>query len=82
MAENDNTKAIVTAFVVGGVIGAALGILFAPKAGKETREDINEWMGETYEKGKEKMHKLGDEIKHRKEQLSQAFGKDKEKEAA
>ncbi|HQI24271.1 MAG TPA: YtxH domain-containing protein [Smithella sp.] len=26
--------------LVGGLIGAAVGILFAPKSGKETREDI------------------------------------------
>ena len=77
MAENDKTTAVITAFVVGGLVGAALGVLFAPKAGKETRGDINEWMGETFEKGKEKMHKMGEEIKHRKEQIAQAF-KDKE----
>jgi|SRR3989339_369096 len=29
-------------FVLGGIIGATLGILLAPKAGKETREDIKE----------------------------------------
>ena len=29
-------------FIVGGIAGGVLGILFAPKAGKETREDISE----------------------------------------
>lgn len=27
-------------FIVGGIVGSILGILFAPKAGAETREDI------------------------------------------
>jgi gas vesicle protein len=27
-------------FIVGGIVGGVLGILFAPKAGAETREDI------------------------------------------
>ncbi|UCE27059.1 MAG: YtxH domain-containing protein [Candidatus Coatesbacteria bacterium] len=27
-------------FIVGGIVGSVLGILFAPKAGAETREDI------------------------------------------
>lgn len=60
---------IVGAFVVGGLIGAALGILFAPKAGKETRAELGEWMEETKEKAKEKIEKLEAEIKHRKDQL-------------
>jgi len=60
---------IVGAFIVGGLIGAALGMLFAPKAGKETREQIGEWMDETKEKAKEKLEKLEEEIKKRKEHL-------------
>lgn len=31
-------------FAVGAGIGAALGMLFAPKAGKVLREDVNDWL--------------------------------------
>ncbi len=68
MSENKGGE-IVGAFLVGGLIGAALGILFAPKAGKETREEIGGWMEETKEKAKEKLEKLEEEIKRRKDQL-------------
>ncbi|HPL62587.1 MAG: YtxH domain-containing protein [Syntrophales bacterium] len=39
--------------LVGGLIGAALGILFAPKSGKETREDIARKTEELVTKAKE-----------------------------
>jgi gas vesicle protein len=68
MAENKGGE-IIGAFVVGGLIGAALGILFAPKAGKETREQLGDWMEETKEKAKENIEKLEAEIKRRKEHL-------------
>lgn len=29
---------------VGAGIGAVIGMLFAPKAGKELRDDVNEWL--------------------------------------
>jgi gas vesicle protein len=68
MSENRGGE-IIGAFVLGGLIGAALGVLFAPKAGKETREQLNTWMDETKEKAKEKLEKLEEEIKRRKEHL-------------
>ena len=68
MSEN-RTGEIISAFLLGGIIGAALGILLAPASGKETREKVCEWMDETKEKAKEKLEKLEEEIKRRKEQL-------------
>ncbi|HOW88717.1 MAG TPA: YtxH domain-containing protein [Elusimicrobiales bacterium] len=68
MSEQRNGD-VLTAFVLGGIIGAALGILFAPAKGKETREKINDWLEDTKEKAKEKLDTLEEEIKKRKEQL-------------
>ncbi len=68
MSENRNGE-ILTAFLLGGVIGAALGILFAPASGKVTRERLNDWLEEKGENAKEAIEKLENELKKRKEQL-------------
>lgn len=60
---------IIGSFLMGSLIGAALGVLFAPKAGKETREQLGTWMDETKGKAKEKLEKLEEEIKARKDHL-------------
>ena len=39
-------------FILGAGIGATLGILFAPKSGKETREDVKKTMEELVNKAK------------------------------
>ncbi len=38
---NDDTKTIAGAFLLGGLIGAGIALLYAPKSGRETRRDIS-----------------------------------------
>ncbi len=40
------TGLVFLSFVVGAIVGGVLGILFAPKAGAETREDIAKFTAE------------------------------------
>jgi gas vesicle protein len=37
---DDDYKKIAGAFLLGGVIGAAVALLYAPKSGRDTRKDI------------------------------------------
>lgn len=37
---NDDSSKVATAFLVGGVIGAFIALLYAPKSGARTRRDI------------------------------------------
>lgn len=39
--QNINTKDFIIGALVGGMVGAALALAFAPKSGKELRRDIN-----------------------------------------
>ncbi|MEE0978454.1 MAG: YtxH domain-containing protein [Muribaculaceae bacterium] len=41
---NSNVTCAVAALFGGLVIGAALGVAFAPKAGRETRDDIRDYV--------------------------------------
>ena len=68
MSEN-RSGGILSAFMIGGIIGAAIGVLFAPAKGKDTREKLNDWIDDTTEKAKDALETVEDEIKKRKEQL-------------
>lgn len=80
MAAEDYVKGL----VIGGLIGAAIGILYAPKSGKETREEIShsaeELLKKTraqYEEVCKKIEKLADEEKEmligKKEKIKRAI---------
>ena len=56
-------------FLTGAAIGAALGVLFAPRAGCETREKLADWLKERREKGGELLHKIKDESLAKKEAI-------------
>ena len=76
--------ACVKGLIIGGLIGAALGILYAPKSGKETREEISHSAEELLKKTKaqyeevcKKIEKLADQEKElligKKEKIKKAF---------
>ena len=48
---------------IGGLIGVVLGILYAPKSGKETREDIARTTEDLLSKGKEEYEKAVEKSK-------------------
>ncbi|MDI6641918.1 MAG: YtxH domain-containing protein [Elusimicrobiota bacterium] len=71
MAEKNSGETIL-AFLLGGIIGACLGILFAPNSGKETRrklkvllEDLGEKAEDWIEEGKEKVEDVVSDVKER-----------------
>lgn len=50
---NANASGVVLSFLLGGLTGAALAILFAPRSGRETREMLGERLREGTERGRE-----------------------------
>jgi gas vesicle protein len=52
MIREKSKKGIFISFLLGGAIGGALALLFAPKAGKSLRRDIGRKTGELIEEGK------------------------------
>ena len=80
MAADDCIKGL----LIGGLIGAVVGILYAPKSGEETREEIRHSAEELLEKAKcqyeeayRKVEKLADREKEsiigKKERLKRAL---------
>lgn len=72
MAENNSGESIL-AFLVGGLIGGALGVLLAPRKGSETREMLTDWLEEKREKTKSFVKEERDALLHKKEQIEAAW---------
>ena len=53
MAEKDNGSSFAIGFLLGAIAGVAIGFLYAPKPGKETRTLLKEKAGEGLELAKE-----------------------------
>jgi gas vesicle protein len=68
---SDN-KDTLLAFILGGLIGAAVGVLYAPKSGKETRRDIRRFNEDVADKVKD----LGEDLTDKGRKIYEE-GKDK-----
>lgn len=59
MADKDTGLSFSTGFILGAVVGVAIGFLYAPKPGKETRELLKE----KAEKAREKASEVAEKAK-------------------
>jgi gas vesicle protein len=50
---NANASGVIVAFLLGGLAGAALAMLYAPRSGKETRDILGDKLREGAERGRE-----------------------------
>ena len=69
---DSNAADRITYLLIGAGIGASLALLFAPKTGKELRDDIADVSRRTYRKGAEGVHAAG-------EKLTEGVGSGREK---
>jgi gas vesicle protein len=53
MSEKDGGSSFLIGFIIGAVAGIAVGFLYAPKSGRETRALLKEKVGEVREKATE-----------------------------
>src|SRR5258707_12826438 len=51
--QGSNASGVILSFLLGGLTGAALAILFAPRSGRETREMLGEKLKEGADLGRE-----------------------------
>ena len=52
--ESDSSaSSVILAFLLGGLTGAAVALLYAPRSGKETRDLLSERVRETAERGRD-----------------------------
>ena len=53
------------AFLLGAIVGAAAGVLFAPAKGATTRRKLKRWADDTYEEQKEYVLEHAEDLKGR-----------------
>jgi gas vesicle protein len=69
---------IILSFILGGLAGAALAVLFAPRSGEETRELLEEKLRESAERGKRLRDRAVSKSRETLEDASDYLDKQKE----
>ena len=76
MADNDSGMAFVSGFLLGGLVGAAIGLLLAPKSGAETRAGIaehsDEWRHRAEDIASQISHNITPAIENLRHQVAPA----------
>lgn len=62
MKDYESQTSGITYFISGALLGAVAAILFAPKAGEETRKELADFIDENREKGRTLVGKVMDKI--------------------
>jgi gas vesicle protein len=68
-----NWSAFFIGTAIGGILGAAAGVLFAPQDGQHTRKQIGDWLDARREKGSELLARVKEQSQHKKEQVLAAL---------
>ncbi len=63
MAERSDAN-VLGATLLGGILGAGLAVLFAPRSGKETRERINHGIDQAKDQSKELKDRLSNVVRN------------------
>ena len=56
-----STGSVLMSFILGGIVGAGIALLFAPKSGSDTRQMIKEFAGDV----KDRAHHYVDDVKEK-----------------
>ena len=82
MSEDSSKLQGVAWFLAGLGVGALIGVLYAPKSGRETREDLAQGAREGTEylrtRGRQAADQMGQMVDRGKEQVNQYIGKGRE----
>lgn len=76
--DRGSSSGIILSFMLGGLTGAALAILFAPRSGRETREILGEKFREGAEKSREVREKVVGKGREMMDQASEYVDKGRE----
>jgi gas vesicle protein len=71
--DGNGAGSVLVAFVVGAVTGVAVALLFAPAAGKETREFLSEKAREGREKAVEATRQTREVLQRQRETIASAI---------
>lgn len=71
----DTASKVGVGLTIGTLVGSAVGVLFAPKSGKETREDLKDVAEKSVETIKTKTNELGDTVQQTYTEAVNKFNK-------